>query len=67
MKTYKIELELDHAAFLKIRGSVNVQNLLGEAAGWDVSHEFANRLIVAIQNAEDMSQDIVKLKIRSRD
>ena len=67
MKTYKIEITLDDAAFKKIRSAVNVQNLLGECASWDVSHEFANRLVVAIQEGEDKGEDVIKLRVRSRD
>ena len=67
MKTYNIELTLDEAAFKKIKSAVNVQNLLGESASWDVSHEFANRLIVAIQDGEDNGEGIIKLRVRSRD
>ena len=66
MRTYKIELTLDDAAFKKIKSAVNVQNLLGEASSWDTSHEFANRLIVAIQDGEDRGEDIIKLRVRSR-
>ena len=67
MKTYKVELTLDDDVFKKIRSAVNVQNLLGESASWDVSHEFANRIIVAIQDGEDKGEDIIKLRVRSRD
>jgi len=49
-----------------VRSAVNVQNLLGEASSWDTSHEFANRLIVAIQDGEERGEDIIKLRVRSR-
>ena len=68
MKTYKIELTLDDDVFKKIRSATNFQNLLGEDGSWtgDVAHEFANRLIVAIQDGEDNGEDIVRLRVRSR-
>lgn len=67
-KTYKIELTLDDAAFKKIRSATNSLNLLGEDGSWkgDVAHEFANRLIVAIQDGEDNGEDIVRLRVRLR-
>ena len=66
MKEYKIELTLDEEAFKKLRMSVSIQNLLGEARTGGVSDEFATKIVCAIEDSGEDGLAPIKCNVRGR-